>query len=183
MTSITTHEGVQVSHQVPDSFDQVWHLFPNKGKRSKVALPSEPLKFWYTNHRGERSFREVYPKGVWFGDNDWYKATWIMLAYDYVKGEDREFDMARMVVASPSPTADKFHIGDIVRKKKGYTFEGPVVSVFKKTDGKTRYVVEDDRGILHIFNGDQLSAIKSVYANVGKSTEPFHPSEIDTVED
>jgi hypothetical protein len=36
------------------------------------------------------------------------------------------------------------------------TFEGTVVAVFQKLSGKTRVVVEDDRGILHIFSEANL---------------------------
>lgn len=50
------------------------------------------------------------------------------------------------------------YVGDFVRKSKGdYRFEGYVVSVFRKLNGHSvRYVVENDAGILHIFNGNQL---------------------------
>jgi hypothetical protein len=50
----------------------------------------------------------------------------------------------------------EFEIGDIVRKVKGYRFVGTVVSSFVKRDGQRRYVVENDDGLLHIFNGSQL---------------------------
>ena len=47
--------------------------------------------------------------------------------------------------------------GDKVKKVTGdYAFDGIVVSVFQKLSGKTRYVVEDDRGILHIFSEKNL---------------------------
>lgn len=46
---------------------------------------------------------------------------------------------------------------DYVKKVGGdYTFEGFVVAVFTKKSGIERVVVEDDRGILHIFNPKQL---------------------------
>lgn len=48
-------------------------------------------------------------------------------------------------------------VGDKVEKVGGdYIFDGIVVSVFEKLSGKIRYVVEDDRGILHIFSDKQL---------------------------
>lgn len=48
-------------------------------------------------------------------------------------------------------------IGDTVIKVGGdYTFEGKVVSVFKKLSGKVRIVAEDDRGILHVFSEKNL---------------------------
>ena len=47
----------------------------------------------------------------------------------------------------------KFIIGDKVEKIGGdYTFKGTVVAAFHKLKGQPRYVVEDDRGLLFIFN-------------------------------
>lgn len=52
-----------------------------------------------------------------------------------------------------------FEVGDKVEKFGGdYTFEGIVVAIFKKLSGKIRLVVEDDRGILHIFSENNLRA-------------------------
>jgi hypothetical protein len=52
----------------------------------------------------------------------------------------------------------KFIVGDKVQKVGGdYTFVGVVVSVFWKRSGQVRYVVEDDRGILHIFSEKNLA--------------------------
>lgn len=49
------------------------------------------------------------------------------------------------------------NVGDKVKKVGGdYTFEGVVVSVFCKLSGQVRVVVEDDRGILHIFSERNL---------------------------
>ena len=52
----------------------------------------------------------------------------------------------------------EFKIGDRVVKVGGdYTFEGIVVSVFTKRWSKAvRVVVENESGILHIFNPSQL---------------------------
>jgi hypothetical protein len=50
-----------------------------------------------------------------------------------------------------------FVTGDRVVKDSGdYTFEGQVRNRFRKTSGALRYVVEDDRGLLFIFNQRQL---------------------------
>lgn len=44
-------------------------------------------------------------------------------------------------------------VGDKVEKIGGdYTFVGIIVSVFKKLSGKIRLVVEDDRGVLHVYS-------------------------------
>ena len=46
-----------------------------------------------------------------------------------------------------------FLVGDKVEKVGGdYTFEGIVVAAFKKLSGARRYVVEDDRGVLHVYS-------------------------------
>jgi hypothetical protein len=53
-----------------------------------------------------------------------------------------------------------FEVGDAVKKVGGdYSFDGTVVSVFKKLSGNIRLVVEDDRGILHIFSETNLQFV------------------------
>lgn len=53
--------------------------------------------------------------------------------------------------------ASIFNVGDAVEKVGGdYTFEGTVVSVFSKLSGATRLVVEDNRGVLHIYSEKNL---------------------------
>jgi hypothetical protein len=48
-------------------------------------------------------------------------------------------------------------LGNSVSKTGGdYRFDGIVVAVFTKLSGVMRYVVEDDRGILHIFSERNL---------------------------
>ncbi len=51
----------------------------------------------------------------------------------------------------------EFEVGDPVQKVGGdYSFEGIVVAAFKKFSGQIRYVVEDERGLLFIFNEKSL---------------------------
>jgi len=51
----------------------------------------------------------------------------------------------------------KFNVGDKVEKVGGdYTFVGIVVAAFQKLSGVERYVVEDDRGILHVYSEKNL---------------------------
>jgi hypothetical protein len=51
----------------------------------------------------------------------------------------------------------KFKVGDNVEKIGGdYQFIGIVVSAFTKISGAVRYVVEDDRGVLHIYSEKNL---------------------------
>lgn len=51
----------------------------------------------------------------------------------------------------------QFKVGDKVEKVGGdYTFVGTVVSVFQKLSGAVRLVVEDDRGVLHVYSEKNL---------------------------
>ena len=53
--------------------------------------------------------------------------------------------------------------GDKVRKVGGdYRFDGVVVAVFQKLSGVTRYVVEDDRGVLHVYSRKNLEFMNDV---------------------
>lgn len=48
-------------------------------------------------------------------------------------------------------------IGNKVKKVTGdYKFEGIIVAVFEKLDGKIRLVVENQDGILHIYSEKNL---------------------------
>ena len=52
---------------------------------------------------------------------------------------------------------DAFHSKDRVRTTStDYTFVGIIVAYFPKRNGNIRCVVENDDGILHIFNPKQL---------------------------
>ena len=53
-------------------------------------------------------------------------------------------------------------VGEQVLKEGGdYRFRGQVIAVFKKKNGiDTRVVVENEDGILHIFNPGQLKVIE-----------------------
>ena len=45
------------------------------------------------------------------------------------------------------------NVNDKVKKIGGdYTFEGTIVAKFNKISGIIRYVVEDDRGVLHVYS-------------------------------
>jgi hypothetical protein len=53
-----------------------------------------------------------------------------------------------------------FKLGEHVDKVGGdYTFAGTVVAVFLKLGGAIRYVVEDDRGVLHVYSEKNLELI------------------------
>ena len=52
----------------------------------------------------------------------------------------------------------KFEVGDYVVKNGGdYTYRGTIVAIFKKRSGVERLVVENEDGMLFIFNRDQLN--------------------------
>ena len=51
-------------------------------------------------------------------------------------------------------------LGSMVEKVGGdYRYNGVVVSMFKKISGAVRFVVEDDRGTLHIFSEKNLKNV------------------------
>ncbi len=53
-----------------------------------------------------------------------------------------------------------FAVGESVTKHGGdYSFRGQIVSVFTKRSGQTRYVVENEAGILHIFSAKNLRSV------------------------
>lgn len=50
-----------------------------------------------------------------------------------------------------------FNEGDYVVKSSGdYTFRGIVLASFRKRSGAPRYAVENEQGLVHIFNEEQL---------------------------
>ena len=54
-------------------------------------------------------------------------------------------------------TGSEFNVGDNVSKVGGdYRFDGTVVAAFRKLSGVVRFVVEDDRGVLHIYSAKNL---------------------------
>ena len=54
----------------------------------------------------------------------------------------------------------RIKVGDIVeRVNSDYKFVGTIRSVFQKNSGVTRYVVEDDRGILFIWSRKNFEAV------------------------
>lgn len=67
---------------------------------------------------------------------------------------DKAKDLAK---AAMEKAEDSLHVGDKVSKVGGdYTFEGTVVAGFYKLSGAPRYVVEDDRGVLHVYSFKNL---------------------------
>lgn len=55
---------------------------------------------------------------------------------------------------------DGFNKNTKVRKVGGdYSFEGHIVAVFRKLSKQMRYVVEDDRGVLHVYSQKNLELV------------------------
>jgi predicted DNA-binding transcriptional regulator YafY len=51
-----------------------------------------PVKIDYTNHRGERAIRTIFPLATYYdGQNKYHGAAWILRAFDCGKCEVREF--------------------------------------------------------------------------------------------
>lgn len=68
--------------------------------------------------------------------------------------------MDEFIVPTPDARVRGLRAGDFVRKVGGdYTFEGEIVAAFEKISGAERYVVEDDRGVLHVYSAKNLAAI------------------------
>lgn len=68
-------------------------------------------------------------------------------------------------------------LGDYVVKTDGdYSFEGVIVSVVNKLSGEIRYVVEDDRGTLHVYHARQLksSVPKRKHSQFDKDVQKFN---------
>lgn len=66
-------------------------------------------------------------------------------------------DVERLSAPATRDERCKFALGDQVSKVGGdYRFDGVVVAAFRKLSGVERFVVEDDRGILHIYGPSNI---------------------------
>lgn len=58
------------------------------------------------------------------------------------------------------PNGEPVQVGQHVEKRGGdYQFDGRIVAAFQKRSGVWRYVVEDDRGVLHVYSLKHLGLI------------------------
>lgn len=58
----------------------------------------QPLEFDYTNWRGERGRRRVYPLYLWWGSTEWHpESGWLLHATDLDKGAERDFALMDIV--------------------------------------------------------------------------------------
>lgn len=63
-----------------------------------------------------------------------------------------------------------YQVGDTVKKTGGdYSFVGKVVAAFKKRSGVVRYVVEDDRGVLHVYSDKVLLLLPATANEQGQT--------------
>ena len=83
---------------------------------------------------------------------------------EFANDEVRTFTFDDLILLEDKYHASEklsFDVGVKVSKTGGdYAFDGEVRAAFHKRSGKDRYVVEDDRGCLHIFNAKQLARTK-----------------------
>lgn len=78
--------------------------------------------------------------------------------FDTLQTLNRMGRASQLVINAMNAVAeDSFNVGDKVYKVGGdYTFEGIIVAGFYKLSGAPRYVVEDDRGVLHVYSFKNL---------------------------
>lgn len=56
------------------------------------------LMFEYKNYKGEVSLRHVYPVEIRYGSTEWHpEEQWLLKAWDYGKGDYREFAMRDII--------------------------------------------------------------------------------------
>lgn len=74
----------------------------------------------------------------------------------YLKNNKGE-KMNTAATEEPKIVTKAFDRGDYVSKVGGdYKFDGRIVSIFPKLSGAIRVVVEDDRGVLHVYSEKNL---------------------------
>lgn len=60
-----------------------------------TTTDDQPVCIDYTNHRGERRWRNVEPRKLYWGRTEWHpEPQWLLHAFDLDKMEDRDFAMA-----------------------------------------------------------------------------------------
>lgn len=53
---------------------------------------SKIVSIVYTNYKGITSIRQIIPKEILFGHNEWHaEDQWLMIAYDIQKRDERTF--------------------------------------------------------------------------------------------
>lgn len=68
-----------------------------------MSDPAKNVTIDYTNWRGIRSLRVIYPLGIAFENNEWHAETqWLLEAVDVEKGEIRTFALANIHSWNPA---------------------------------------------------------------------------------
>ena len=74
--------------------------------------------------------------------------------------KNQQKEQKNMPLKPVNGVSSTIQVGYLVeRVNSDYKFVGTVVSEFKKTTGLTRYVVEDDRGVLFIWRRENFEKI------------------------
>lgn len=61
----------------------------------QVVARRSPAEIDYTNYRGERRWRRIWPGHIWYGVNEWHKTPCSLLtAIDDETGKYRDFAVA-----------------------------------------------------------------------------------------
>ena len=75
----------------------------------------------------------------------------------YLKNNNGDNKMNTEIKTEAPIPMKPFDRGDYVSKVGGdYKFDGRIVSIFPKLSGAIRVVVEDDRGVLHVYSEKNL---------------------------
>ena len=75
----------------------------------------------------------------------------------YLKNNNGDNKMSTEIKTEAPIPMKAFDRGDYVSKVGGdYKFDGRIVSIFPKLSGAIRVVVEDDRGVLHVYSEKNL---------------------------
>ena len=70
--------------------------------REWPGFNNPPLRFGYTNYRGEAGIRRVQMPHLYWGSTDWHpEPGWLMRAWDVDKQVWRDFAVADMVIMDP----------------------------------------------------------------------------------
>lgn len=67
-------------------------------------MNDKPIWIDYTNHRGERRWRHIEPRRIYWGSTEWHQQPqWLMHAFDVEKVHDRDFALSGIHEWSDQP--------------------------------------------------------------------------------
>ena len=143
--------GYRVTHEQPEQIPVAWlHTYKKPGKMYTLADLSEH------GPEPDEGFEHVGKQPLYIQPSSAAQAR-VNSGELRATGHGQQ-PGGKPASAGPTPELEPLiKVGDFVRKYKGdYKFAGTAVSVFRKSSGVVRYVVENDDGILHIFSESQL---------------------------